>query len=61
MSKRIEEHAIVVELGPGQYVRDDGRIVHTDMSGSVLKDENGDVEEIVCFISPSFGRTMRGE
>jgi hypothetical protein len=57
MSK-IEKQTIVVELGPGQHVREDGRIVHTDMSGSVLEDENGDVEDIVFFFSPSLMRKL---
>ena len=60
MSKKIEEYTTVVELGPGQHVREDGRIVHTDMSGSVLKNENGDPEEIVFFASPSFLRELQG-
>jgi hypothetical protein len=56
MSEKIEEQTIVAELAPAQHVRDDGRIVHTDISGAVLKDENGDVEEIIFFVSPSYLR-----
>lgn len=54
-------HTLVVELGPGQHVRNDGRIVHTDMSGSVLKDENGDPDEIVSFVSPGYVRELAEE
>jgi NADPH:quinone reductase-like Zn-dependent oxidoreductase len=46
---KIEKHTVVAELGPGQRLREDGRIVHTDASGSFLLDENGEVEEIVSF------------
>jgi hypothetical protein len=58
MSEKIEKQTIVVELGPGQHIREDGRIVHTDMSGSVLKTEDGDVKDIVCFISPGWMRKL---
>jgi hypothetical protein len=60
MSK-IEKHTIVVELGPGQHVREDDRIVHTDMSGSVLKHEDGDVEEVIFFVSPRYMRELAEE
>ena len=29
-TEKVEQQTIVVELGPGQSVRKDGRIVHTD-------------------------------
>lgn len=58
-TEKVEEIEVVPELGPGQHVRADGRIVHTDISGAVLKDENGDVEDIVCFISPGWMRKLQ--
>ncbi len=54
----LTEQVGVVELGPGQHIRDDGRIVHTDKSGSVLKDEDGEVEDVVFFVSPRYLREL---
>lgn len=57
-TEKVEQIEIVVELGPGQHVRDDGRIVHTDMSGSFLLDEDGEVEDVVFFASPRYLREL---
>jgi hypothetical protein len=52
---------IVFELPPSptgeyRYERDDGRAVHGDASGEWTLDEDGDVDDIVLFISPGWMR-----
>ena len=47
-----EQIEIVVELVPARGIRQDGRISHSDASGSFLLDEDGDVEEVIFFVSP---------
>ena len=60
-TEKVEEIEIVVELGRGQSVRKDGRIVHSDASGSFLRDEDGDVEDVVFFVSPRYMRELTEE
>jgi hypothetical protein len=53
-----EKVEIITEVAPsktGTYHREDehGRVVHGDASGEWTLDENGDVDDIVFFLSPS--------
>jgi hypothetical protein len=57
-----EKIEIVFELPPSpqgtsQYKREDGTVVHGDASGEWTLDDDGEVEDIVFFISPSWGRS----
>ena len=52
-----EKHEIIFETPPsktGTYQREDkqGRVVHGDASGEWTLDENGEVDDIVFFLSP---------
>jgi hypothetical protein len=60
MSER-EKSEIVGEVPPskhGTYQREDehGRTVHGDASGEWTLDENGDMDDIVFFLSPGTAR-----
>ena len=53
----IEKIDIFFELpssaeGTYKYEREDDRVVHGDASGEWALDENGEVEDIVFFVSP---------
>ena len=59
--ERVEKVEIVFELPPSpqgtyQYEREDGEKVHGDASGEWTLDEDGEVEDIVFFASPSWMR-----
>ncbi len=48
--------------GTYQYEREDGAIVHGDVSGEWTLDKNGDVEDLVIFASPrSMGYGRKAE
>jgi hypothetical protein len=40
------------KLRSSSYVREDGATVHGDASGEWTLDEDGDIEDIVFFVSP---------
>jgi hypothetical protein len=60
-----DKHEIMFEAPPsekGTYQREDehGRVVHGDALGEWTLDENGDVDDIVFFISPGAMRRWAG-
>jgi hypothetical protein len=55
---------IIFELPPStqgtyQYEREDGATAHGDASGKWTLDKNGEVEDIVLFMSPGWHRKKR--
>jgi hypothetical protein len=55
--ERVEKAEIIVELpssphGTHSYEQPDGTVVHGDLSGEWPLDEDGEVEDIVFFVSP---------
>ena len=62
--ERVERFEILYELPPSaqgtyEYEREDGTTVHSDASGEWTLDENGDVEDIVFFMSPLYLMKLR--
>jgi hypothetical protein len=60
----VEKVEIFVELAPSprgtsQYTREDDTVVHGDASGEWTLDEDGEVEDIVFFMSPRYVRSLR--
>lgn len=52
-----ERFEIVFEIPPSpegtnRYEREDGTVIHSDASGEWTLDENGELEDIVFFMSP---------
>ena len=60
----VETIEIFVELPPSpqgtyEYEQADGTVVHGDASGEWTLDEDGEVEDIVFFMSPGYVRSLR--
>ena len=62
--EQVERDEIFFELPPSpqgayQYEREDGTTAHGDASGEWTLDANGDVDDIVFFVSPRWQMNMR--
>ena len=61
--EKVEIIGEVTRSKPGSYERQDehGRVVHGDASGEWTLDENGDMDDIVFFVSPGAMRRRTAE